>query len=326
MEPETVTDVLIVGTGPAGASLAAFLSKYQVKATLVSYQSSTTSEARAHMINPGTFECLRDVGVEDECRLLASDYRDMPLYRHCHTVTGREYRRGKHTLAGRPTDCIAASPCIHRDLPQNLLEPMLVKKATQNGIKVRFDTEFISYVELSLEDGSDVIISTCRDCQSQRRFTIKSRYLCSAEGGRSKIVQDIGATLRGPQLEASTAYSIYFKADLSRVMSRAPTLIQYLIQPEREFRPHCMAAIIRTVRPWDQFQFNAFPLPTVEPLKDLNEVNWTEIILQYLGDPSIDIKITGRRKWRVNEVSADFYSKGNVYVSQLCALTRHRKL
>lgn len=33
------------------------------------------------------------------------------------------------------------------DLPQTLLEPLLVKYATLNGFKVRFDTRFLSFTE-----------------------------------------------------------------------------------------------------------------------------------------------------------------------------------
>lgn len=61
------TTFLIVGAGPAGASLACFLAQYGLRGIIVVKASGTSKEPRAHITNPAALECLRDVGLEQEC-------------------------------------------------------------------------------------------------------------------------------------------------------------------------------------------------------------------------------------------------------------------
>ena len=65
------TDVLIVGSGPAGSTAALALSTYGVKNTLVTKYGWLANTPRAHITNQRTFEVLRDLGVEAEARALA---------------------------------------------------------------------------------------------------------------------------------------------------------------------------------------------------------------------------------------------------------------
>jgi hypothetical protein len=70
------TDLLIVGAGPAGASLACFLARYSLKGLMISSAPGTADTPRAHMNNEAALECLRDIGLWEECKKLghAGDY------------------------------------------------------------------------------------------------------------------------------------------------------------------------------------------------------------------------------------------------------------
>ncbi|GAA3355256.1 hypothetical protein GCM10017744_017080 [Streptomyces antimycoticus] len=64
---ETVeTDVLVVGSGPAGAATALALSTYGVPNVMVTRYGSLADTPRAHITNQRTMEVLRDLGVEDQ--------------------------------------------------------------------------------------------------------------------------------------------------------------------------------------------------------------------------------------------------------------------
>jgi 2-polyprenyl-6-methoxyphenol hydroxylase-like FAD-dependent oxidoreductase len=64
--PDLDTDVLIVGSGPAGSSAALALATYGVQTTVISKYGRLTDTPRAHSTNQRPMEALRDLGVEEE--------------------------------------------------------------------------------------------------------------------------------------------------------------------------------------------------------------------------------------------------------------------
>lgn len=66
------TTFLIVGAGPAGASLASFLASYQLSGIVISAAPGTAKEPRAHITNAAALECLRDIGLEEEAKTNAT--------------------------------------------------------------------------------------------------------------------------------------------------------------------------------------------------------------------------------------------------------------
>ena len=142
-------DLLIIGAGPAGASLACFLSSYGMTCIVVSAASCTSNTPRAHITNMAALECLRDIGIEVECCKVASDGLDMMHTRWCHSMAGEEYAR-VYSWANHPQrkgDYELASSCKPVDLPQTLLEPTLMRYASHHGFQFRFDTSFVSFEE-----------------------------------------------------------------------------------------------------------------------------------------------------------------------------------
>lgn len=83
----------------------------------------------------------------------------------------------------RKGDYDAASPCRHVDLPQTLLEPVLVRYATSNGWKVRFDSTFVKYER---ESPTSPIVSTIKDNLTGQEYQIRSKYLFGCDGARSQ--------------------------------------------------------------------------------------------------------------------------------------------
>ena len=63
---EITTDVLIIGTGPAGSSSAALLSSYGIDNMVVNRYRWLANTPRAHITNQRTMEVLRDLGPDVE--------------------------------------------------------------------------------------------------------------------------------------------------------------------------------------------------------------------------------------------------------------------
>jgi FAD binding domain len=116
------TDVLVVGSGPAGATAAALLGMYGVKHILVTKYGWLADTPRAHITNQRAMEVLRDLGLEDKAVAQAVPQHLMANNVFCESLAGEEFGRlyswGNHP--SRKADYDLASPTRICDLPQNL--------------------------------------------------------------------------------------------------------------------------------------------------------------------------------------------------------------
>src|SRR3981081_341909 len=106
------TDVLIVGSGPAGATSAALLGMYGVKHILVTKYGWLADTPRAHITNQRAMEVLRDLGLEDKALARATKQNLRAHNVFCQSLAGEElgrlYSWGNHPR--RRTDYDHASP------------------------------------------------------------------------------------------------------------------------------------------------------------------------------------------------------------------------
>jgi 2,4-dichlorophenol 6-monooxygenase len=69
---DITTDVLIIGTGPAGSATAALLASYGVESLVVNRYRWLANTPRAHITNQRTMEVLRDLGPEVEAEAISA--------------------------------------------------------------------------------------------------------------------------------------------------------------------------------------------------------------------------------------------------------------
>ena len=87
------TDVLIVGSGPAGSAAALALSTYGIRNVVVTKYRWLADTPRAHITNQRTMEVLRDLGVEDEVNQKRSHQNLMGNNVFCTSLAGEEIGR-----------------------------------------------------------------------------------------------------------------------------------------------------------------------------------------------------------------------------------------
>ncbi|KAL2261427.1 hypothetical protein VTK26DRAFT_4194 [Humicola hyalothermophila] len=87
------TGLLIVGAGPAGASLACFLAAHGRTGIMISAAPGTAETPRAHITNMASLECLRDIDLERECLGAATASHYMAHTRWCRSMAGEEFAR-----------------------------------------------------------------------------------------------------------------------------------------------------------------------------------------------------------------------------------------
>src|SRR5271166_3950890 len=84
------TDVLIVGSGPAGSSAGLMLSTYGIPNVIVTKYGWLANTPRAHLNNQRTMEILRDLGIEPEVVAKASPQDILGNAVFCTSLAGEE--------------------------------------------------------------------------------------------------------------------------------------------------------------------------------------------------------------------------------------------
>lgn len=301
------TDVLVVGTGPAGSTAALALATYGVRVHMVSKWNWLANSPRAHITNQRAVEVLRDLGVDEEASKYATPWELMGDMLFATSLAGDEVARVRTWGTGdeRIGDYIAGSPCELMDIPQLYMEPVLFKNAAERGATFAFNTEYLSHVE-----DADGVTATLRERLTGREYAIRAKYLVGADGARSTVAQEIGLEIEGQMARAATAY-VLFEADLSRYVEHRPSILHWIMTPSANFGEIGMG-LLRAIRPWDTWIAGwGYNLADGEPNFDPAVV--TEKIRTLVGDPNLEIEIRSTSTWFVNQACARTYSLGRAF-------------
>lgn len=304
------TDVLIIGTGPAGSASAALLSRYGIENMAVNRYRWLANTPRAHITNQRTMEVLRDLGpeVENEAYLHATEQELMGNNVFCESLAGEEIGR-MHSWGTSPlskAEHLMSSPSLMNDLPQTFMEPLLFKTACKHGTQARMSTEYISHVQ-----DADGVTTTCRDRLTGKDVTIRSKYLIGADGGNSLVAEHENLPIEG-QMGVGGSMNILFKADLSKYVAHRPSVLYWVMQPGANVGGIGMG-LVRMIRPWNEwlivwgYDINA-PAPEVTPEYA------TEVARQLVGDPNLEIDLISANTWTVNNAYATNMQKGRVFI------------
>jgi 2,4-dichlorophenol 6-monooxygenase len=301
------TDVLIVGSGPAGASAALFLATLGVPNIMITKYRWTANTPRAHITNQRAMEIFRDLGIEDQVLGDATPHHLVGDTVFCTSIAGEEIGR-IHTWGTSPAreaDYRLASPCLIVDIPQNYLEPILTRNATVRGTQTQFSTEYLSHTQD--QSGVDVRVL---DRLTGHEYTIRAKYLIGADGARSKVAADIGLPFEGA-MDIAGSMNITFKADISAYVGHRPSVLYWVIQPGSNVGG-IGAGLVRMVRPWNEWLIVwGYDINEQPPVVDAAAA--TQIVRNLLGMPDLEVEVTGTSLWGNNEMYATHLQSGRVF-------------
>lgn len=298
--------MLIVGAGPSGATLALHLGLQGVKTIVLSRHKYTANTPRAHIFNQRAMEVLRDAGLQDRLSRVASSAEYMQHTSWLHSLAGEEYGR-LWAWGNKPEqkgDYERASPCVMSDLPQSVLEPILVEEARKLGAEFRFYTEFVSF-----EDKGEYVTTTIRDRASGQTSSVSSSYLIGADGARSAVLDQLGIPIDGKQL--NTAFNVHIKTELAQYFSHRPGSLNWILNPDA---PEWSAVgNFRMVKPWSEFVVSMHPQSKDGKIFEPSDVDLKKRLYQMIGDDSVPLEILSSFRWTINDQVAREWSKGRVY-------------
>lgn len=303
--PEIIVPVLIVGAGPSGATTALLLGRYGIPTMTISRHHGTANTPRAHIFNQRAMEVLRDAGIEHLVKPIASTNEEIAHVAWLHSLNGEEYGR-VYAWGNKPDrigEYLTSSPCEMSDLPQSVLEPILVEEARALGADIRFSTEYLSHERSP--DGR--IVTRVRNRVTLETYRVISQYLVGADGARSAVVSSLGIPVDGEQLD--DAFNVYIRADLSKYFAPRPASMVWILNPDApDWSSH---GSIRMVRAWNEFivsMHNAKGNLNFEPKDD----DVLKRVRQMIGDDRIDIELLGHFRWTINDQVARTWQKDNV--------------
>ena len=232
----TEPDVLTVGAGPVGLTLAIDLAWRGIDVTVVETRApAAPPEPKCNHVAARTMEIFRRLGLAEKVRNagLPADYPHDIAYRT--SFTGHELtripipcRRDRFTMKDGP-DCNWPTPEPPHRINQIFLEPILFEHAAaQPRIRIINRT---SVEDVRIEDLS--ASATLRDLDIGTVRRLSCRYLIGCDGARSVVRKAIGAELAGDAV-VQRVQSTYIRApDLIGRQQHAPAWGTGAINPRR---------------------------------------------------------------------------------------------
>ena len=186
------------------------------------------------------------------------------------------------------------------------MEPILLRYATQHGFPCRFKTRFLEFtqgpggVETTLEDG---VLNT--------RFKIKSKYLFGADGARSRVVEQLQLPMSNRPSQG-IALNVLVRADLLTLLKDRIGLLHYVIRPDIETADFAGWAIVRMVKPWNEWLIILMYKPNCPPDYTQSEEQVARQVSAVIDNDAVQPEILRIDKWVINETVAQKYSDGRV--------------
>lgn len=188
-----------------------------------------------------------------------------------------------------------------------MLEPVLLRYATQHGFTARFGTSLVSF-DHSVDEA---VVAEIQDRAFGYTQMVRCKFLFGADGAKSQIARQLELPMSDKQSQG-IALNVLVRADLTELMKHRVGNLHYVINPGEEMPDFAAWSIVRMVKPWYEWLIIMMYKATcpAEFLPNHNEV--ARHVKAVIGDDSIPVNVLRVDKWHINETVAEIYNKGRV--------------
>jgi 2-polyprenyl-6-methoxyphenol hydroxylase-like FAD-dependent oxidoreductase len=291
--------VVVVGAGPAGLAAAIELGSRSISCLVLERNSRAGYAPRAKTTNARTREHLRRWGIADtlaEASPFGVDYPSNVLF--VTRLAGPEIARFENALYCDPKHDERYSE--HSQwIPQYKLEAVLREHA--NGldpVRIQFSQEYVAF-----EQGEASVRVHVRDLETGEERVIEADFLIGADGARSLIRDQIGATMVGTY-GLSRNYNTIFRAPgLAEAHPHGPGIMYWQLNAE-------VPSLIGPMDDDDRWFFMPTSVPTGVTYSDEE----TADLIRRSTGIDVDYQILSSDEWVASRLLADRYSLGRAYL------------
>ncbi|MGH8629305.1 MAG: FAD-dependent monooxygenase, partial [Burkholderiales bacterium] len=299
------TPVLIGGGSLVGLSTALFLGWHGIPSLVVERHRGTAIHPRAALFNQRTLEIYRTVGLEEEIMRRAGDeFMQDGAVMAVETLAGKELAYFLPSLNEGVRD---VSPSVRLYCTQNILEPILRRRAEELGAKMAFHSEVVSF---EIEDGG--VTGRVRDRDTGLEHSVRARYLVGANGNRSPVRERLGINMLGRGTFSNSA-TIYFRADIRPVLRNRPLSIIYVTNSRLKgfmrFEANGQSGFLAV---------NAIFGPdgkVSDVAADADEAGCVQMVRDAIGVPDLDVEIVVMQPWKAEADVAERFQHGPVFLA-----------
>ncbi len=281
-------DVLIIGAGPTGLTLACELARSGLSFRIIEKSAASQAGSRGKGIQPRSLEVFDNLGMIDT--VLSHGQMGMPI---CSVdAAGKEAWSGLEGGEPRP-DIPYPSTLV---IPQWRIEEALRNHLLSHGGEVEFGVELVSF-DQSLDSVDTEVVTG--DGESE---TIRSRWLVGCDGGHSIVRKHAGFEFLGETIDDIRMIVADVRAEgVERSCWR-------MWRHEEGFAALC------PLPSTDQFQYQASIVPSQDG--ELSIDNMQAILETRTRRTDIRLKDVGWRSlWRANVRMVDRYRSGRVLLA-----------
>ena len=323
MAGETLnTEVLIIGGGPVGMSLAADLNYRGVKCILVEKKMDTTKIPKATLVNVRSMEHFRRLEIAGLLKDKTTFPRDLPMY----IVMGTGVLKNRQLVSfcygswGEAVDGIpkqyayynlGCSAELSVMCPQLILEPILKEHLeTVPNVKSYWGW---SLVGLQQDAAGDGVVTANIENPAGTQVSINARFVVGCDGGSSYTRKLIGVHTYG-QFVLHKAVSVYFEShELRTIIGDKPGV--YVVNNRK------ISGILVTV----DINKARFMIYTLLPFYHAKLAQYLldnpmKFVNDFVGK-EIEHKVIINSSWETHAVLATKYREGNVF---LCGDAAHQ--
>jgi 2-polyprenyl-6-methoxyphenol hydroxylase-like FAD-dependent oxidoreductase len=291
------TDVLIIGAGPAGLSMAIELGTQGHRCLVVERHEHVGLAPRAKTTNVRTRELLRRWGIADRLAdesPFGVDYPSNVVF--ATRLAGYELHRFANGFNCNPERDERFSEHAQW-IPQYKVEAVLKTRAGEfPGVNIRFETELKDF-----KDHGDHVTAVLADVTTGEQTSVRASYIVGADGARSTVREKLGIKMSGISPLGHNHNIIFHSPGLAARHELGPAVMYWLINSE-------VPSVISPLDSGDRWTFGC------PKLSDAS-VDPALLIRTALGFGSdIEIEILSRDEWTAHQLIAERYATGRAFL------------